>query len=53
MRVGMIIKITFGGQTCDVRYSGGTIDSPIDLDWVGIETKGPRPIAKWGISSKS
>ena len=31
----MIIKTT-GGQTNEVRYTGGPIDSTSDLDWGGI-----------------
>ena len=42
----MITNITGGKQTSDVRYEGGSIDSPSDLDWGEIENY--EPISKWG-----
>ena len=36
----MITNITGGKQTSDVRYEGGSIDSPSDLDWGEIENYG-------------
>ena len=40
-----------GGQTVDVHYTGGSVESPIDLDWGTWGTM--VPIAMWGISGKS
>ena len=39
MRV-VIIKITGGNQTSDVRKTGESIDPPSDLDWAEIENYG-------------
>ena len=47
MRAMMNIKITWGGRTSDVRYTGGAIDAPSDLEWSEIETTGP--VSKRGV----